>query len=359
MHTRLVKPLASLSLVWCLAFWLPPRAVAWGGEGHRIIAQIALWRLRQQQAANDAEAALALQQITQILASQPESEMAFKPRTIEEAALWPDRVRRRVAEYNFANNLHFVSILLDANVDQDKFDRATQCQTMAAVPEGNCVVGALEHFQKVLAAPDSSRKARLEALSFVVHFLGDLHQPLHTAEDAAFMNGQGDRGGNNRRVFYLNRQLFNDARPRSCFDDRKVCIDFFGTARASKNLHAAWDKYMLLTEMAINERRRTEPKYVADLVRSLPANPNAPRYAEIESGNVVEWAEQAHDLAEKNAYRLTGPKIKISPADGREHGFYLVSKTYRANNIRIVDRQLLNAGIRLAAFLKQSFANNP
>ena len=53
-----------------------------------------------------------------------------------------------------------------------------------------------------MLATSPSKKARLEALSFIVHFMGDLHQPLHTSEDKEFSNhlaGKGDRGGNYRK----------------------------------------------------------------------------------------------------------------------------------------------------------------
>jgi S1/P1 Nuclease len=347
------KRLAALALASALVCLLPARAAAWGGEGHRMVAQIALWRLTRLRDAGDARAGRALRRVSEILASQPETEMAFRPRTIEEAALWPDRVRRKVAEYSFANDMHFVSIPVDATVDQDRLDRAAVCPPVPRVPEGRCVVGGVEHFAAALGAEGATRKARLEALSFLVHFVGDLHQPLHASENP-LAGGRPDRGGNNRLVFYLDRALFNDPRKNSCFAKSAVCVDFFGRDRASKNLHATWDKYMIQTEMALNASRKTEPKYVADLVRTLPADASAARYSEIEAGTPAEWAEAAHDLAEKNAYRLPGPRRKISPADGDEHDFYLVSQTYRADNVRLVNRQLLNAGLRLSALLRQS-----
>lgn len=355
MTHQLRKPLASLCLAACLLALLPARAAAWGGEGHRMIAQIAVWRLTRQRDAGDARAGRALQRVAEILAAQPE--MAFRPRTIEEAALWPDRVRRKVAEYDFANNMHFVSIPVDDAVDRDRLERAAQCPPIPQVQEGECVVGGVEHFGAALAAPGATSKQRLEALGFVVHFVGDLHQPLHNSENP-LPGGGADRGGNNRLVFYLDRALFNDPRKSSCFDRRAVCVDFFGSGRATKNLHAVWDKHMIQTEMAVNPNRRTEPLYVADLVRTLPKNQSAARYAEIEAGTPAEWAEAAHDLAEKHAYRMTGPRKKFSPADPGpnrpERDFYLVSQSYRSDNIRLVNRQLLDAGVRLAAILRQS-----
>lgn len=354
---RFPRPLVSLCLSLAMLTLSAPRAAAWGGEGHRIVAQIAMWRLAKLRDAGDVRAARALQRVAQILASQPETPLKFKPGTIEAAAVWPDQVRRKVAEFDFANNLHFDSIPVDASVDRDNFDRATECKPIQQVAEGECAVGAVEHFSGVLASPGASKRELLVALSFVVHFVGDLHQPLHNAENP-LPGGTPDRGGNLRLVFYLNRALFIDPRPRSCADDPKVCIDVFGTEKANKNLHSAWDKYMIQTEMEINANRKTEPKYAAALERTLPADPRAARFTEIESGTLVEWTEAAHDLAEKNAYAVTGPRRKFSPADKKEHDLSLVSSTYRAANIRIVDRQLLAAGIRLASILRQNLGGS-
>jgi hypothetical protein len=354
---RFPRPLVSLCLSLAMLTLSAPRASAWGGAGHRIVAEIAMWRLAKLRDAGDARAARALQRVARILASQPETPLKFKPGTIEAAAVWPDQVRRKVPEFNFANNLHFDSIPVDAGVDHDSFDRATECKPIPQVAEGECAVGAVEHFGGVLASPAAGRRALLVALSFVVHFVGDLHQPLHNAENP-LPGGTPDRGGNLRLVFYLDRALFLDPRPRSCFDDPGVCIDIFDTGKASKNLHSAWDKYMIETEMAANANRKTEPEYAAALEGTLPADPHAARFTEIESGTLVEWAEAAHDLAEKHAYAVTAPRRKVSPADDEEHDFSLVSNTYRAANIRIVDRQLLAAGIRLASILRQNLGGS-
>lgn len=364
----LTKSLASLCLALGLLLVLPARSAAWGGEGHRIVAKIAKWRLEQlRDNNNDARAARALARMQHIFAADADIPQA--PSNIESASIWPDNVRS-VPRYRFARPLHFVSIPLNPAQDRDRYVAASHCRP-GELPEGDCSVGALEHYRKVLLDSDDPEEL-LEALSFVIHFLGDLHQPLHNAEQQQFENdekydgglgpGLGDKGGNLRYVFYLNHQLFNSSDPNSCDVDRNVCTDFYPSGAAIKNLHATWDKHMIQTEMATYRRpgtqqkaKSTEAKYATFLQGELPANPAAARYAEIEAGGPAAWAEEAHDLAEKNAYDMPGPRPKTFPADGTTRQFFSVRPSYRNQNIRIVESQLQKGGVRLASFLMQSF----
>lgn len=358
MSRKLTRTLMSLCMAFCLLCLMPLRAAAWGKDGHHIVARIAMWRLREMKANK------VLKKINDILASIPETPMLKKPSTIDAAAVWPDDVRGS-DEYRFADNLHFVSILVDKSVDKDQYVKGKHCRNSSKVPqvpEGVCVIGALEHYKQVLAT-STSKKARLEALSFIIHFMGDLHQPLHTSEDKSFinfMNKKGDRGGNFRFIFYLTDPVFNSNEIDSCLQSPKACSEQFvksdGEIEISNmKLHAAWDKFMIRTEMNSKPERKTVAKYVADLVRLLPTDQTSTVYTKFESGDPIAWAEESHDLAEKNAYDLIGPKIKISPEDEEERDFYLLNEAYRKKNITIVDRQLVRAGIRLAAFLRAAF----
>ena len=96
---------------------------------------------------------------------------------------------------------HYVNLPRDADC---QFDAARDC------PDGQCVVAAIERQRKVLtsAAPDL---ARLKALKYLVHFVGDVHQPLH----AGYAD---DQGGN------------------------KYQVQAFGSGT---NLHAVWDSVLI------------------------------------------------------------------------------------------------------------------
>jgi hypothetical protein len=300
----------------------------------------------------------AIKNIETILNANLGVQMAKRPRKIEAAATWPDDVRS-VKEYGFAANLHFVSIPVNDAVDKDKYVKATMCRAsnkVPQVPEGVCIVGALEHYRNVLAS-SVDKKARLEALSFIVHFMGDLHQPLHTSEKQ--FEGKGDMGGNLRLLFYLDEALFNGDE-NSCFENTDACTETFKNENqedelSNRKLHAAWDKYMIRDQMRASNK--SDFKKYAKLLFESPQN-STQIFADFERGDIIEWAEEAHDLAEKNAYNLVGPKPKISPADNVEHRFFLLNEAYRTKNTKIVESQLLKGGIRLANFLSKIFPEN-
>lgn len=360
MYRKTARTFVSLCLTVGLIGVLPLRAAAWGRDGHQIVAQIALWRLDQLNAEK------ALNRISRILTANLEAPMPKRPNDLFKASVWPDEVRGN-AKYRFADDLHFVSIPLDRNNDPealDQFKKVRDCkrrQNVPQVPEGVCIIGALEHYTKVLAT-SSSKKARLEALSFIVHFMGDLHQPLHTSEDKEFSNhlgGKGDRGGNHRFLFYLSDEAFQSNDIKSCVQAPNTCTEEFGNERSNLKLHAAWDKYMIQTEMRTNADRGPDfEAYGKSLIAQLPSDRTAARYTAIESGNFVEWARETHQLAEQNAYALIGPKVKVSPADNTTYRFYLLSEEYREKNIAVIDEQLIRAGIRLAAVLRKIFPDS-
>lgn len=351
MRKSFTRSCAYLCIAFCLMGLLPSRASAWGATGHRTVAEIAMWRLQKLKATN------ALRQIEQILKS--------KPTTIEAAAVWPDSIRSTPG-YEYTGNLHFVSI----PKEKERFDRATQCKPIAQVPEGDCVIGGLEHFRKVLIDPSASTKARLDALSFIVHFIGDMHQPLHTTEDVTFQNYEGktgDRGGNLKIIFYLNAGIWNEVDEQSCARDIEACsyIDFQGERR-KRNLHAAWDSYLIETMLdgipVKDEKKKTkdeafklrEQKYTEILERAI-SKLSSQESAAMESGEPAKWAEEAHALATEYVYCLPPPRRKQNVADNQFYDHYFVSQSYQAANIKRIDTQLMRAGLRLAAYLKQIF----
>jgi hypothetical protein len=314
-----------------------------------------MWRLKRLKATN------ALSQIEQLLKS--------KPTTIEEAANWPDTIRSTPG-YEYTGNLHFVSI----PKEKEKYDQATQCKPTAQVPEGDCVIGGLEHFRKVLADSTNSTQERLDALSFIVHFIGDLHQPLHTTEDVTFVNYEGktgDRGGNLKIIFYLNEGVWDDPAEKSCERDIEACsyIDFQG-ARRKRNLHAAWDSYIIETMLGslhVKDEKKLgkdevfklrEQKY-EEILEDAVSKLSAQDVAAMEKGSPSDWAQEAHALATEYVFSLPPPRRKLNVADNQFYDHYFLSQGYQAANIKRIDAQLMKAGIRLAAYLKQIFPDTP
>jgi hypothetical protein len=156
----------------------PPLGFAWGHEGHQIVALIA--------EKNITPAALA------------RAKAILGGASLEDVASWADDYRR---DYPETGPWHYIDIpLADSRIDM-----AREC------PDGQCVIAQTERFLSVLKDPKPDRAAKAEALKFVVHFVGDLHQPLHDEDDR-------DKGGNERRVTF----------------DRKI-----------DNLHWVWDTGLL------------------------------------------------------------------------------------------------------------------
>ena len=122
---------------------------------------------------------------------------------------------------------HFVDLPINAPAD----DAAVSAQC----PNGACVIDQLEAHLATLKDPSASAEDKMEALLFVVHFAGDIHQPLHCAND-------NDRGGNDKSVV------------------------FFGSAKISgknRELHALWDTYFL------QKHNSSDTDYANELIATL------------------------------------------------------------------------------------------
>lgn len=181
-------------------------AAAWGAQGHRLVARIAETRLD----------APAQQAVAELLAGEADP-------TLHGVAAWADELRgndpvlgRRTAGWHYVNvaehDCHYL--------------RQRDCAN------GNCVTEAFRTQTAVLADRSQPLEARRQALKFVVHLVGDIHQPMH----AGYAH---DKGGNDFQLQFKGR----------------------GT-----NLHALWDSGM------IYDRRLDDDAYLA-VLQALPAPP--------------------------------------------------------------------------------------
>lgn len=162
---------------------------------------------------------------------------------------------------------------------------------------GKCAVGALERFASQLRDAKSDAE-RADALKWVVHLVADLHTPLHAS-------WADDRGGND------------------------VQLQFRGEGW---NLHSLWDSGLLKT-------RKLRSVAYAD---ALLAAPQRPFDASWHGGAVVEWALESCAVVRDGLY----------PESRR------IDDVYVARNLPIVERRVVEAGIRLAAVLNASFASH-
>jgi hypothetical protein len=247
-------------------------AFGWGGEGHSLIARIAWMQL-----------APAVQaRVSEILGPNV---------TIQSIASWADNIRNQRRETGL---WHYI----DIPIDKPHLDMARDC------PKGDCVIAKIEDFQKVLKDPATPPVQRKEALMFLVHFVGDMHQPLHCADN-------GDQGGN------------------------KVIVKF-GDHPSDRpyNLHSLWDSGLL-------GKMPKEDDLFAVYSRESAAH--AKKWAK---GTVEDWAEQNHKVAQKITY---GKLPKVAPGTPEP-----IDAAYEKKADQAIQLQIEKAGARLARVLNEA-----
>ncbi len=275
-----MRKLLALLLLFAL---LSTQLEAWGPKGHSIVADIAASRL----------APLAKENVQLLLGSD----------TLASVSSWADAVRK---ERDESYDWHFVDIPKDApgfSEERDCF-RPQDKHKDAQTDHHNCVVDRIEFFERVLLDENASRTARVEALKWIVHFVGDLHQPLHAVDEA--------RGGND------------------------IKLPVFGSPKCGDydcNLHWAWDTLLL------EHTGYSEGEYVQRLQKLIEEQNLAQRAA----GTPEEWATESH----LEARRIMNAK----PA--------AIDEQYYQANIDLVNRKLALAGLRLATVLNETLGQIP
>lgn len=259
-----------------LVLLIPSSLFAWGGDGHQIVCLIAEEHLSPAAKAG----------IHDLLGADVNISDG-------EIASWADNIRR---EQRNTASWHFVDIPVDASgFDKERDGR-----------HGNNVIDKINQVERVLSDHNAPKEKRAEALKFVVHFVGDLHQPLHCAD-------RNDKGGNSRLVFFLDQ-------PRAL------------------NLHSVWDTTILL--------HRKGQKRVLQYAIELNHKISKEQAKQWKQGTVEDWANESHAVAVNVAY-------KGVPADGRPPK---LNEAYVDRAGDVIDHQLEKGGIRLATLLNKAFA---
>lgn len=249
------------------------QAFAWKKQGHQIVGELAE---RQLSPATRAEVKL-------LLAGETEPTLAGVADWAEELRDNDPDLGKRSVRWHFIN-----------------FPRGQPCTYVPArdCPDGNCVVAAINDQLKILADRRQPIAARQQALKFVVHFVGDVHQPLH----AGFGD---DRGGNDYQLNYNGE----------------------GT-----NLHSIWD-YQIVRGANL------ETNAYADQLVAL-----APRGKDNTLGlanPAAEWALESCAIVEAGDFY---------PAKGK------LDEAYLGRSRVLAERRLREAGDRLAALLESTLA---
>jgi len=291
-----------------IAIWLncPTASLhAWGDLGHEIIGIIALARLTP----------AAKQQIDALLAADRDNLTApdFVSRTT-----WADKYRDSDRQTNriryiTTRNWHFVDIeLADGDLDaackhHPKLPLGTAASTG---PAETCLVDKIDQFINELRRSVTAKPEKILALKFLLHLIGDLHQPLHAANNH-------DRGGNDISVLVG--------------DDRKPA-----------NLHSYWDNQLV-------QQLGDAPKIVGT---SLEKRISESKAAAWSKGSTAAWAMESFRQAKSSAYDLTGVEPFI---DGHGAESLRLNAAYDQRSLPAVREQLSKAGVRLAAVLNKIF----
>jgi len=270
-------------------------AYAWGDLGHEVVGLIA----------NNYLDPAVRTKLNSILAKDATHLTANTK--IDSEATWADKFRDSSSAHRAQTaKWHFVDIEINApNLTTACFGRPTlPGGTLASNgPANDCVVDKIEEFQEELLNSATSATEVREALQFVLHFVGDMHQPLHSSDD-------NDAGGNDKTVT--------------------------APGIASNSLHHYWD-----TEF-VNLLGSSE----SAIAQSLIANITAAQRAQWSAGTADDWAMESFTIAQNHTYGL------LPAPTSSNH--YSLPASYVTDAKAVVATQLSKAGVRLAFVLNNA-----
>ena len=238
----------------------------WGTQGHMVVAQVAENNLTP-------KARAAVKQL-------------LKGQTLAEVSNWADFIKGD-SEWTHTKPWHFVDI-----PDGEDYGSADHNH------DGD-VVGAITEMVSTLKKTGADAVAKEEALKFIVHFVGDIHQPLHVGRPE-------DRGGNDIRIVFEGR---------------------------NSNLHQLWDTLMIM------KSPMDHVQYAQWLERGKDFSPpyDIPAFA---FSTII-----SEDMAARSEIYNFSPAL----------GTIQVTKAYYQRNLDLMNRQLLLGGKRLAELLNSIF----
>jgi len=245
---------------------------AWGRDGHRLTALVAEQYLTPE----------AQTQVKALLGSE----------TLGSVASWADEIKPSHPE---TAPWHYV----DIPRDQETFNRDRDCPVSKTDPKSpwrDCITDRILFFEGRLGDESLPKEERAIALKWLVHLIGDIHQPFHAMGD--------DRGGNNIKVSFLGS-------PK--------CGDY------NCNLHGVWD------ESIIEQQGLNDSKYLARLQEEIKDN----HWERMDGGSPTAWAMVSHHYAVL-AYAPNGA---------------LITHDYVSTETKVVDAELALGGLRLAHVL--------
>ena len=319
------QKLSAIACVLVMSFCVAPSARSWGCKGHQTVALMAEKHLTPE----------ARQFMEKLLAENP-----IDPKLrrycgnvtndlLVDAATWADDVRSE--RHN--GPWHYI----DIPRGKHKGSLEEYCGA------DGCVTRAIEEQRAILKDKSADPVKHAEAIRYLIHFVGDLHQPLHVTSN-------GDNGGNCVPVKYLHREpLPNPLHPE----------DY------SPNLHQIWDTEMIERDMEVSNPHR----YADELDEKFRAQSASWEAAGI---HLDDWTWEVHERAETEVYDAFSAKIAVEPdvkpkgcSDNQHIGKRMFEKhltadeTYQARAAKAAEKSLVEAGVRLAMILNDAAKSNP
>jgi hypothetical protein len=271
-------------------------AFAWLAEGHEIVAVIAADNLTP----------VAKAHVASILGVSIDASSIAK--AMEAASIRPDtefRADKTTPPW------HYIDLCL-----QD-----SQRELPARRPHGNCVTGKIDEYAHRLRVGQFDKWGAAGDLAFLIHFVADIHQPLHAATNA-------DRGGTCQKVDVVPAEL---------------------------NLHLAWDDAVVVEmEQQLGTR---SPEATAEKLEHLYPAASNPESWQPGSSEQIAW--ESHRLAKSAVYKALGlPQRPCLPdsCDPGTRATVRLRQSYMEGAAPVAERQLVKAGLRLAALLNQIWA---
>ncbi|MGB2634049.1 MAG: S1/P1 nuclease [Candidatus Acidiferrum sp.] len=320
---RLTRSIVARLLVW-LAFALflvSHPCWAWGCKGHQTVALIAEKQLTPE----------ARQFVEKLLSENPVDPQVkrYCGNTTRDlmagASTWADDVRGTLKNGPW----HYIDI-----------PRGASHGPWAAFCGSNgCVIQAISDQLAILKDKNTNPRLRSDALRYIIHFVGDLHMPLHATTN-------NDEGGNCVPVHYLRR------------------IPQVNNSYFTPNLHALWDTAILERDMEGAE----PPEYAGFLAQLFTAEIPKWQAAGI---HVDAWAWESHNLAETVVYGELTPKVPVevpaavhSCTDANNVGERMMhlnlfaGEKYQKAAAPVVEERIAQAGVRLAMILNEAVAQS-
>jgi hypothetical protein len=311
----------------------PHHADGWGCEGHQTVAFIAQSQLNAH-ARSQVDAILKKSPIQTTMTASGGKKITLYRRcpapqsgAFVDSSTWADDIRGTPFDTWHSSEWHFIDIPRDANQSQ----AGTFCS-----PTG-CVTKAMNDQLAILQSQATNNK-KAAALRFLIHFAGDVHQPLHCTTN-------GDRGGNCVPVAFFTATL--PSVPAS--------------GKVDPNLHAIWDTNMIQKDPTFS----TPDAYATALTQQFQGQITGWQTA---GGTPADWAWQSHELANSTAYGklpagipiandhvditscvLSGDNISRDMAAFDE----VLGQPYQQAAQPVIQEQLTKAGTRLAMLLNQ------